>query len=539
MNVKIGNSKRAVGYFRVSSEEQVEGYSISAQERAYRQYCEAHGYTSIGEYRDEGKSARTDNIKRRPGFAQMLQDAQEGLFDVIVVHKMDRFSRSLRVAVQAFEQLGKCNVGLVSVSEPNLDYSSPQGKLFMHMLWALAQFYSDNLAQEVRKGKGERRQQGLHNGLLPFGIFKEGEKSIPMPDKRDLGLGENHTNYDGLLMIFRMAADGEPCKTIAEELNRLGYRTTGNKGNNLFTKDTVAGILGSRFYLGELPDGEYGEGHSRRGSYTKGIKGKHEPVISVELWEAAQKGKTLNGKRMGRPATANKARTYSLSGLLTCSYCGGKIHIHTGPNGKAKVYCYRRGQGIANDCKQHSTFLSAYESQVEQYLTNIKLPEDYQQMVLAAYEREDKQGSGFDKQRLGLENKLKRLKNLYTWGDLSPEEYRSQRDQLRGEMAALPLATTTRGETLERLASYLQNIGEAWRSANQEQRNKLAKTLFESIRIEDRTIKGVTPQIEFTPLLVLNHLNQDFHPTERQGGSRKCGSDRIRTGDLVLDRDAC
>jgi site-specific DNA recombinase len=538
MNSRTPNSRRAVGYFRVSSEEQVEGYSISAQERAYRQYCEAHGYTSVSEYRDEGKSARTDNIKRRPGFAQMLQDAQEGMFDVIVVHKMDRFSRSLRVAVQAFEQLGKSNVGLASVSEPNLDYSTPQGKLFMHMLWALAQFYSDNLAQEVRKGKGERRQQGLYNGLLPFGVFKDGEESIPKPDKRDVGLADNRTNYDGLVLIFQMAADGETCKAIAEELNRLGYRTTGNKGSNLFTKDTVASIIGSRFYLGELPDGEYGEGHSRRGTYTKGIKGKHEPVIPLELWEAAQKGKALNGTRTGRPTTANKARIYSLSGLLTCSYCGGKLHIHTGPDGKAKLYCYRRGQGIASDCKQRSTFLSIYESQVEQYLSSIRLPKEYQEIVLTAYGREDEEGPGFDKQRQDIENKLKRVKNLYTWGDLSSEEYRVQRDQLRSELVALPQATTTRGETLERLASYLQNVGEAWRSATQEQRNKLAKTLFESIRIEDRTIKGVTPQIEFTPLLVLNHLNKDFHP-ECQGGSRKCGSDRIRTGDLVLDRDAC
>src|SRR5437016_14243076 len=87
--VKTPNNKRTVGYFRVSSEEQVEGYSIAAQERAYRQYVEAHGYTSIGEYRDEGKSARTDHIKRRPAFAQMLQDAQMGLFDIIVVHRSE------------------------------------------------------------------------------------------------------------------------------------------------------------------------------------------------------------------------------------------------------------------------------------------------------------------------------------------------------------------------------------------------------------------------------------------------------------------
>jgi site-specific DNA recombinase len=537
--VPSGNSsKRAVGYFRVSSEEQVEGYSIAAQERAYRQYCEAHNYTSVAEYRDEGKSARTDHIRRRPQFAQMLQDAQTGLFDLIVVHKMDRFSRSMRVAVQAFEHLGQCNVGLVSVSEPNLDYSTPQGKLFMHMLWALAQFYSDNLAQEVRKGKVERKQQGLYNGFLPFGVIKD-DKGVPVPDHRDLGLGEGHTNSDGLLMIFQMASGCETCKTIAEKLNRLGYRTTGNRGNNLFTKDTVTGILRNRFYLGELPDGEYGEGHSRRGSYTKGLKGQHMALVPVELWEAAQRGKALNGGRPGRPVSANKARFYSLSGLLTCSYCGGKLHIHTGSDGKTKVYCYRRGQGIANHCKQHSTFLSVYEGQIEQYLSSIRLPEDYQQTIIESYKREDEQGPGFDKQRQDLENKLKRFKRLYAWGDLSEVEYREQRDQVRSELAALPPTTSSRREMLERLAAYLQDVGKAWRDATQEQRNRLARTLFEGIRVENHMIKGVTPHIEFTPLLVLSHhLNQNLHP-ECQGGGRNCGSDGIRTRDLGLDRAAC
>ena len=176
---------------------------------------------------------------------------------------------------------------------------------------------------------------------------------------------------------------------------------------------------------------------------------------------------------------------------------------------------------------------------MEQYLRSIKLPEDYQQVVLDAYRREDEQGSGFDIQRNDLENKLKRLKQLFTWGDLSLEEYRAQRAQLRGELAALPAATSSKKETLKRLASYLQNVGVAWRDANQEQRNRLAKTIFEGIRIEDRTIKGVTPHIEFTPLLVLNdYQNKNLHP-ECQGGGRKCGSDGIRTRGLGLDRAAC
>lgn len=530
-----GNNKRAVGYFRVSSEEQVEGYSISAQERAYRQYVEAHGYTSVGEYRDEGKSARTDNIKRRPDFARMLQDAQAGLFDVIVVHKMDRFSRSMRVAVQAFEQLGKCNVGLVSVSEPNLDYSAPQGKLFMHMLWALAQFYSDNLAQEVRKGKGERKQQGLYNGLLPFGVIK-GENGIPVPDRRDLNLLEGRTNYDGLMTMFQMAADGYSCRRIAEEMNNLGYRTSGNRGPNLFTKDTVKVVLNHRFYLGELPDGEYTEGRTRQGRYTKHIKGKHEPLMSEELWQAAQRGMRLNLTRTGRPVIQNKGKSYSLSGMLTCSYCGGRMHIHTPSIGKTTTYCYKRGQGSANDCKQRRVELALYESQIEEYLATVEFPNDYQQLVLDAYRREDEGGPGFDTQRTALENRLLRIKKLFEWGDLSEKDYQAQREQLRHELAALPPATNDRRGMIERLANYLQNIGVAWADATPDQRNRLAKTLFDDVRVEDGKIKGITPTPEFTPLLVLSHL---FRQRRESVGNRKTTPVASASTTLLTPRQQC
>src|SRR5215217_1108690 len=91
----------------------------------------------------------------------------------------------------------------------------------------------------------------------------------------------------------KVAITGSTAKEIAEELNHYGYRTTGNRGNNLFSKDTVTDILRSRFYLGELPDGNNKPGQSSRGSYTKGVEGKHKPLISAELWDAAKKTRGL------------------------------------------------------------------------------------------------------------------------------------------------------------------------------------------------------------------------------------------------------
>src|SRR5215217_4989297 len=75
-----------------------------ARLRAARDYCEAHGWDLVAVYRDEGKSARTDDLARRPDFARMLADAEAGLFDVVISHKLDRFARNRRVAFDAFHR---------------------------------------------------------------------------------------------------------------------------------------------------------------------------------------------------------------------------------------------------------------------------------------------------------------------------------------------------------------------------------------------------------------------------------------------------
>src|SRR5918994_5830608 len=129
-----GNDTLAAVYVRVSSKEQVEGYSLDAQRRGCRDFCTGRGFTIVAEYADEGVSAHTDNLAKRPDFSRLLADADAAPFSVIVVHKMDRFARKLRVALECLERLGRARVGAVSVSEPELDYSTPQGFLYLSLL---------------------------------------------------------------------------------------------------------------------------------------------------------------------------------------------------------------------------------------------------------------------------------------------------------------------------------------------------------------------------------------------------------------------
>src|SRR6185503_9904122 len=144
------------------------------------------------------------------------------------------------------------------VSEPDLDYSTPQGFLFMSMLGALAEWYSRNLATETKKGWAERKQRGLYAGQLPFGVVK-GTDGVPCPDTLPIETnGSRTTNLAGLLLAFERAADGATDAEVAEALNAAGYRPSLHARRARFTCEAVRTILSNRFYAGELPMGKRG-----------------------------------------------------------------------------------------------------------------------------------------------------------------------------------------------------------------------------------------------------------------------------------------
>ncbi len=106
---------RAALYARVSSEEQVEGYSIDAQRRAFGTLCQSRDWTPCREYIEEGKSAHTEDINKRPVFKEAMGDGLDHKYDVIVVHKVDRFPRKLRITLDYFDKLAKAGVGFFSI----------------------------------------------------------------------------------------------------------------------------------------------------------------------------------------------------------------------------------------------------------------------------------------------------------------------------------------------------------------------------------------------------------------------------------------
>ena len=120
------------------------------------------------------------------------------------------------------------------------------------------------------------------------------------------------SNYNGLCLAFEEAAKEKSDKQIAMELNSPGYRTTGTDGATIPSTDSAKNMLRNRFYIGELPDGNGGW-----------IQGKHEPLISLELFEEVQRARA---RRTNKPQTIRSdAHVYSLSGIARCGEYGSTL----------------------------------------------------------------------------------------------------------------------------------------------------------------------------------------------------------------------
>ena len=159
---------KGVAYVRVSDASQVEGHSLDAQARLFYELCRSRGWEPVGIYREEGKSAHTDSIARRPVFRQLLDDAAHGRFGVVVVHTLDRWARNTRVMLDSVAILNRHDVALVSITE-NIDWSTPEGRLVARTLGSFGEFFSDMLGTHIKKGISERAHQGRHLGGVPFG----------------------------------------------------------------------------------------------------------------------------------------------------------------------------------------------------------------------------------------------------------------------------------------------------------------------------------------------------------------------------------
>lgn len=224
--------KTAVAYARYSSDNQRQE-SIDAQVRAIKEYCKKNEIFLIHTYVDEAVSATSD---QREEFLRMVEDAKNGTFQLCIVHKLDRFARNRYDSAFYRRELEKCGVKVMSVLE-QLD-DSPESIILESVLEGIAEYYSKNLAREVRKGLNENALSAKHNGgIAPLGYEVTPDRKYKI----------NEVEAESVRLIFSMYSNGYGYNLICSELNRRGLKT---KLGRPFGKGSTADILRNEKYIG-------------------------------------------------------------------------------------------------------------------------------------------------------------------------------------------------------------------------------------------------------------------------------------------------
>lgn len=303
---------KAVIYARYSSDSQREE-SIEGQIRECTDYANRNDILVLDHYIDRALSARTAD---RPAFQKMIADSEKGLFDVVIVWKLDRFSRDRYDSAHYKRILKRNGVKVISAKENISD--GPEGIILESMLEGYAEYYSAELSQKIQRGQHDNAMKCKSNGgNIPVG-YVVGEEGVLMPDpEMVLVVQEIFARYDS----------GQTMSEIKEMLNFRGVRT--KKGKE-FTIGGVSVILHNRKYIGEYKYGDV--------VIPDGIPA----IIETEIFERVQRRLASNKKA---PARYKAPEEYLLTTKLFCGHCGRLMAGESGKNGKGVTYHYYKCSG--------------------------------------------------------------------------------------------------------------------------------------------------------------------------------------------------
>lgn len=455
-------------YIRVSTEEQME-FSPDSQLKKIREYTKCHGIVLPEElvFVDEGISGR--HAEKRPAFMKMIGAAKvrPKPFDMILVWKFSRFARNRQDSILYKSMLRKeCGIDVVSVSEQLSD--DPTAILIEAMLEAMDEYYSINLAQEVKRGMNEKFSRGGVVSAPPFGYR----------------MGTEHFEVDGekagiVRMIYEAFLNGASYREIAVRLNTMGVRS--NRGNP-FENRTVEYILSNPVYLGKQRRNLKGIDKNDRfhcGEQVLVVDAGHSPIISGETFYAA--GERIAKLKKSYPKHARTSQAdFMLRGLVRCKSCGSTLTQMA--KGKA-LQCHKYAKGQCS--KSHYVLLDKLNAAVL-----AKLAKDWEEeaVEICIANRKSNAASEVSKALLEKECKwLEKAKAAYMHGVDSLEEYKTNKDDIEKRIRMLEKnqkkSAHTGEEITENFCGQLKKIIPGLKSADisENEKNRLLRLFVNKI----------------------------------------------------------
>ena len=379
-------------YIRVSTKEQeLHGYSLSAQEDLLRSYAAQHGMTVFDLYADRGKSANKA-LNKRTELLRMLRDAESRKFDCILFKDITRWSRNSAQYYSVQDRLDKAGVYWLAVEQPYLETKTPTGRFQVTVMLGTAQLESENTSQRIKFVMANRVANG---GAI------NGSAKLP--------LGYKVSESNGSKTVVK---DEQAAPIVMDLFDH--YRRTRNQHElGRYLKDqygitiwqpNLSKLLRNTMYYGEY----------------RGNQNYCEPYLTKSEWDAIQRIKPVYSRQSHNDM-------YLFRGLLRCPECGRTMNARYKQTGQVYYACqYHLNYHQCGYSKSHR------QDRIESYLLdNIKPMLD----AVHIESKNIKRNAPKTQNRVkALEAKLDRLKNLYVEGDISKEIYAEKRDKVKIEL---------------------------------------------------------------------------------------------------------
>lgn len=497
---------RAAGYVRVSLAEQAkvgggdEGYSIPYQRLEIQRKAEAMGLPITDWYVDPGFTGTT---VRRPEFQRLLRDIEAGKITHVIVHKIDRLSRSPKADYAIDMALEKARGHIVSCCEPIDD--TPAGKLNLQMLRGVAHYYSNNLATEVVKGISTKLDQGGTPGQAPLGYLN---RRMIRDDGADIRWVEEDPVRGPLMTwAFTEYATGDwSLASLVDALEAKGLRTRGTpkRPSKPLGTTSLHRLLSNPYFVGVV---------AYKGIYHQG---KHPTLTDMETWLRVQdvlKAHNIAGEK-------DRKHPHYLKGSIWCGHCGRRM-VYSRNQGKLGgwyEYFFCMGKkDRSNRCPRPYVKLAAIEAGVVDFYTQLQIsPERAEQIRTVVREelastrdvaKQDIMNAVRSKQRVEYERK--KLLEAHYAGAIPLDMMKSEMDRLTRELnqaeqteAAAKLSLTDLDTQLKRALDIATHCARLYEAAKPAVRRMMNQGFFRRLYVsEDGSIEDAELNEPFVHLL--------------------------------------
>lgn len=448
--------KKCFLYLRVSTEMQVDGYSLEAQKNCLKKFAEREELVIAGVYEDAGKSGKS--IEGRPAFRRMLSDIESGAgIDYVMVYKLSRFGRNAADILNSLELLQTYDVNLICIEE-GIDSSQTSGKLLISVLSAVAEIERENILEQTMNGRREKARQGKWNGgPAPYGYMIKDEILSINDEEAEIV----RTIYDKYVNT-RLGYSG-----IAKYFNLQGIKKTPRKESDIeeFSAHFIQLLIDNPVYCGKIAYGrrskERVKGKKNEYKLVKQkeyclVDGQHEGIISEELWQKAQEKRLATGIEYS--SKLGKVRAHLLTGIIKCPKCGCGMY--------ANRVCWTKKDGTYKEVMYYSCSRNKQSRGRHcDYSANLKKT-DIEPLVVEVIKKlvQDEEFAVEIKRRIGVQVDTDKIDTELFNYENKLKEVEANKSRLEREIDTLPLGAAHRDRKIldmtTRLDALYDNIAE-------------------------------------------------------------------------------